>query len=112
MRRPFKWDKQYLYWGMTAFCVIAASIFFYMALRDLPNIGKWIGGVVRILSPFIWGLAISYLLMPVTRSMEKNIFLPLSRQIFKKSKKHTGKKLSRGLSVFMAIVIFLAAIAA
>ena len=112
MRRPFKWDKQYLYWGITAFCVIAASIFFYMALRDLPNIGKWIGGVVQILSPFIWGLAISYLLMPVMRSMEKNIFLPLSRQIFKKSKKHTGKKLSRGLSVFMAIVIFLAVIAA
>ena len=28
MRRRFNWDKQYLYWGMTAFCVIAASIVF------------------------------------------------------------------------------------
>ena len=112
MRRPFKWDKQYLYWGITAFCVIAASIFFYMALRYLPDIGKWIGGVIGILSPFIWGLVISYLLMPVMRAMEKNIFLPLSQRVFKKSKKHTGKKLSRGLSVFMAIVIFLAVIAA
>ena len=112
MRRPFKWDKKYLYWGITAFCVIAASIFFYMALRDLPDIGKWIGGVARILSPFIWGLVISYLLMPVMRSMEKNIFLPLSARLFKKSRKHTGKKLARGLSVFMAIIIFLAVIVA
>ena len=112
MRRPFKWDKQYLYWGITAFCVIAASIFFYMALRYLPDIGKWIGGVIGILSPFIWGLVISYLLMPVMRAMEKNIFLPLSQRIFKKSKKHTGKRLARGLSVFMAIIIFLAVIAA
>ena len=112
MRRPFKWDKKYLYWGITAFCVIAASIFFYMALRNLPDIGKWIGGVARILSPFIWGLVISYLLMPVMRSMEKNIFLPLSARLFKKSRKHTGKKLARGLSVFMAIIIFLAVIVA
>ena len=112
MRRPFKWDKMYLYWGITAFCVIAASIFFYMALRYLPDIGKWIGGVARILSPFIWGLAISYLLMPVMRSMERNIFQPLSAKLFKKSRKHTGKKLARGLSVFMAILIFLAVIVA
>ena len=112
MRRPFKWDKKYLYWGITAFCVIAASIFFYMALRNLPDIGKWIGGVARILSPFIWGLVISYLLMPVMRSMERNIFLPLSAKLFKKSRKHTGKKLARGLSVFMAIIIFLAVIVA
>ena len=112
MRRPFKWDKKYLYWGMTAFCVIAASIFFYMALRYLPDIGKWIGGVTKILSPFIWGLVISYLLMPLMRSMEKNIFRPLSLRIFKKSKKHTGKRLARNLSVFMSIMVFLAVIVA
>ena len=112
MRRPFKWDKKYLYWGMTAFCVIAASIFFYMALRYLPDIGKWIGGVAKILSPFIWGLVISYLLMPLMRSMEKNIFRPLSLRIFKKSKKHTGKRLARNLSVFMSIMVFLAVIVA
>ena len=112
MRRPFKWDKKYLYWGMTAFCVIAASIFFYMALRYLPDIGKWIGGVAKILSPFIWGLVISYLLMPLMRSMEKNIFRPLSLRIFKKSKKHTGKRLARNLSVFMSIMVFLAIIVA
>ena len=40
MRRPFRWDKKYLYWGITAFCVIAAAIVFYMALRFLPFLGS------------------------------------------------------------------------
>ena len=40
MRRPFRWDKKYLYWGITAFCVVAAAILFYMALNYLPVFGK------------------------------------------------------------------------
>ena len=112
MRRPFRWDKKYLYWGITAFCVVAAAILFYMALNYLPSLGKGIGKIVSILSPFIWGLVICYLLAPLMRILEKNLFLPLSKRIFKKSKKHSGKRLARGLSVFLSIVLFLAIIAA
>ena len=112
MRRPFRWDKKYLYWGITAFCVVAAAILFYMALNYLPVFGKWIGSIVNILSPFIWGLVITYLLAPLMKAMEKNVFLPLTARIFKKSKKHTGKRLARGLSVFLSVVVFLAVIAA
>ena len=32
MRRRFQWDKKYLYWGLTAFCVVAASILFFLLL--------------------------------------------------------------------------------
>ncbi len=39
MRRQFRWDKKYLYWGITAFLVIAGAILFYMALSYLPVIG-------------------------------------------------------------------------
>ena len=46
------------------------------------------------------------------KAMEKNVFLPLTARIFKKSKKHTGKRLARGLSVFLSVVVFLAVIAA
>ena len=112
MRRPFRWDKKYLYWGITAFCVVAAAILFYMALNYLPVFGKWIGSIVNILSPFIWGLVITSLLAPLMKAMEKNVFLPLAARIFKKSKKHTGKRLARGLSVFLSVVVFLAVIAA
>ena len=38
MHRRFNWDKQYLHWGVTAFCVIAASIVFYMVFSNLAMI--------------------------------------------------------------------------
>ena len=38
MRRRFRWDKKYLYWGITAFLVIAAAVLFYMLLQHLPDL--------------------------------------------------------------------------
>ena len=79
MRRIFNWDKKYLYWGVTAFCVIACSILFYMALAYLPTIGTALKALGRILSPFIWGLIICYLLSPMMNFMENRLFLPLGK---------------------------------
>jgi len=109
MRRRFRWDKKYLYWGITAFCVIAACILFYMVLSALPAIGKAIAALFRILSPFIWGLVISYLLAPLMRLMESRLFLPLGSRWFKKGRTQ-GKGFARGMSVFLSIVVFLAVI--
>ena len=50
MRRVFNWDKKYLYWGVTAFCVVACSILFYMALAYLPKVGGVLGSLARILT--------------------------------------------------------------
>ena len=80
MRRQFRWDKKYLYWGITAFLVIAGAILFYMALSYLPVIGKGLGKLLGILSPFVWGLAITYLLHPLMKALERSAFLPLSRR--------------------------------
>ena len=63
MRRRFQWDKKYLYWGLTAFCVVAASILFFLLLTRLPDIGGALKKLASILSPFIWGLVITYLTM-------------------------------------------------
>ncbi len=112
MRRHFRWDKKYLYWGMTAFCVIAAAILFYMALNYLPLLRAGIASLVGILSPFIWGLVICYLLSPLLDVMEKKLFSPLAARIYKKHKKKNGKGLARGLSVLMSEIVFLAVIAA
>ena len=65
MRRHFRWDKKYLYWGVTAFLVVAASILFYMALNYLPVLRGAIQTLARILNPFIWGLVFTYLLTPL-----------------------------------------------
>ena len=111
MRRIFNWDKKYLYWGVTAFCVIAASILFYMAMAYLPAIGKALGSLGRILSPFIWGLVITYLLSPLYKTLYKNVFLPMTEKLSGKKKKGSPK-LAKSLSVLVSIVVFLALITA
>ena len=77
MRRQFHWDKKYLYWGITAFLVLAAEILFYMALSYLPALGKGLSALMRILSPFVWGLVITYLLHPLMKALERSAFTPL-----------------------------------
>ena len=71
MRRRFKWDKKYLYWGITAFLVIAAAVLFYMLLQHLPDVKKGLDRIMTILAPFVWGLVIAYLLLPLTRQLER-----------------------------------------
>lgn len=113
MRRHFRWDKKYLYWGITAFCVIAAETIFYMALRFLPDIGAGLRKLVRILSPFIWGLVITYLLRPLVGALEKNAFGPLSRNLYRKRKSAYRKnRFARSMSVLVAELIMLAILTA
>ena len=111
MKKFIKWDKKYLYWGITAFCVIAAAIIFYMALNYITILGQWLTTVFKILSPFVWGLIITYLLCPLMKRMEKHMFLPITQKIAKKSK-NGGRKLARGLSVFLSEIVLLVVIAA
>ena len=110
MRRHFKWDKKYLYWGFTAFCVVACAILFFMALSYLPAVGRAIKTLVRILSPFIWGLVIAYLLNPLVKTLQSKVFGPLGARIFAKNPKHTGQRMARSLSVFFSEIFMLAII--
>ena len=112
MRRHFKWDKKYLYWGITAFCVVACAILFYMALNYIGVVGRAIKALVRILSPFIWGLVITYLLSPLVRTLQNRLFDPLCARLNRGGKRRRGKKLARGLAVFLSEIIMLAVIVA
>lgn len=73
MENRFKNHKEYFYWGLTAFCVIAASIILYYILQKLPVIGEFIGKVISILQPFIYGLLIAYLLTPLMTKLNKKL---------------------------------------
>jgi predicted PurR-regulated permease PerM len=106
MRRYFRWDKKYLYWGITAFCVIASAILFFMALNYWDTIKEGITKLFRILSPFIWGLVIAYLLNPLVKLLNRKAFAPLFERILKK-KPELAAKVSRGTAVVFAEVIML-----
>ena len=111
MRRSFRWDKKYLYWGVTTFFVVAALILFYMLITHFPDISGAFGRLGKILSPFIWGLIISYLMTPLMKRLDAYVFRPFCGRLFKKSK-NGGKKLARGLSVFVSLLVFLLILAA
>ncbi len=111
MRRHFRWDKKYWFWGMTAFAVIAAAILFYMALSYLPALDNALKKLSRILSPFIWGLVFTYLLTPLMRSMEKHLFYPLGKKLYRKNPVG-AKRFGRVLSVLLSIVVLLAVLTA
>ena len=112
MRRRFNWDKRYLYWGVTAFCVIAAALLFYFAVGNITVFGNTISRLVSILAPFIWGLVICYLLSPLMRSVENRLFLPLARKLYRKNKKNDGHRFARVLTViFCEIVLILVLVA-
>ena len=109
MRRRFHWDKKYLYWGITAFCVIACAILFYMALNYLDMLKQGITSLFRILGPFIWGLVIVYLLLPLVRFLQRKVFGPVCAKVFVK-KPAKGESFARGLAVVFAEIFMLALI--
>ena len=108
MRRFFRWDKKYLYWGITAFCVIACSILFYMALNYLDELKQGLTRLLEILSPFIFGLVIAYLLNPLVKLLKNRVFGPLFDRLFRKTEK--GSRAARMISVILAEIFMLALI--
>ena len=111
--KRFRWDKKYLYWGITAFFVIVASVLFFELITNLPRLSGIFSALMTILSPFIWGLVIAYLLWPLTGILQKNVFEPPARLLF--NKKGTEEKIftfSRALSVFFSIIALIVALAA
>lgn len=112
--KRFRWDKKYLYWGVTAFCVIVASVAFYLLLSNFSQFGSAISKLTTILSPFIWGLVISYLLCPLTNIYQQSLFAPLIAAVSKnvKSGGTKRKSLANGLAVLLAMLTLLAILTA
>ena len=81
--KRFGGDKKYLYWGLTAFAVIACSIAFYMLIARWGDVVKGFSAFVHIIAPFIWGFAITYLLRPAMVFFERTLTNPLGDRLFK-----------------------------
>ncbi len=95
-----KIKNKYVYWGITAFLVLAAIVFFFFCLYRWVRVKAFIIRVFQIFLPFIYGLAIAYILNPVVKFFDNKVF----RKLFKNSK--NKEKISRYLSLTMASLIF------
>jgi len=112
--KRFQWDKKYLYWGLTALAVILSCIIFFMGVQRWNSIRAAIDTLARILSPFIWGFVIAYILNPVMRFLRNAVFDRLFHHLWRNSPKKAVRisRYSRALSITMAELLLLAIIAA
>lgn len=101
-------DSQYFGWGLTAFCVLAGCILFYLLLGHLQTVAAVIRSAISMLSAFIWGFVIAYVLLPMTRYFEYKVFSPLIGRIRKRQIPAGG--MPRVLAITVANAIALAAI--
>lgn len=95
--------KKYIGYGVTAFLVIAASIFFFFFLFKLDSIRGFFSFLARILEPFFLGAVIAYLVAPFYNLLHRNLYDFFSR----KMKPRRAGQLSVGISLFISIVAVL-----
>ena len=94
-------ENVYFRWGMTAFIVIAACLLLFELLSNLNGVFSCIQGILRHLSPVLYGLVIAYLLDPVVIRVQKLLTPILSRRIDEKR----ADRLSLGLGILAALVL-------
>jgi len=104
----FKWEKHYLYWGVTAFLVVVCSILFYSVVTSWSYWWGTFQTLLRIMSPIFWGLILAYFLTPLAKLLER-LLTPALRSVSEK-RPRLGNRLSRALSVLLAVLITLFAV--
>lgn len=77
--KRIKLEKQHYQWGLTAFLVIVCCILAFFAVYRFDIIQKFFGFTVDVLSPFIYGLVISYLICPIYNMTVRGTYGLLNR---------------------------------
>ena len=105
--KKYRWDKKYLYWGVTAFFVIVCSITFFWMIQRWEGMWTTLKLIFKILSPFVWGMVITYLLTPLLRVLEINVFIPFAKRIYKTGEKREKRiqSTARMVSIFASLTI-------
>lgn len=109
----FKWDKKYLYWGVTAFLVLASAILFYYFVFHNAQFLQIFKNIINICFPVIDGLIIAFLLCPLINWFEQKVFI-LFRKKEKRSEPVSEKaaKWLRVLSILLSYVIVISLLTA
>ena len=111
----YRWDKKYLYWGVTVFLVVLASLICFAALFQWEVLASIVGAILKVLTPVFYGVVIAFLVDPVVRFTER-----VFRRVFKKRLaamegnparlKKTAKRW-RAISIVIALILVMAALA-
>ena len=102
----FRWDKKYLYWGVTALCVIAASIVFFLILSKISAIKGFFGIILKVIKPVLYGLLFAYLMNPLVKTFERPILVQWGEKIYGKDSRKS-RSFARCIAILLALVLVL-----
>ncbi len=94
--------RKYFNIGVTAFLVIVCSLIFFFFLFRLGMIADFCLKILGILQPILFGLVFAYLLNPLVKRIESGVKKLLTG---KKIGRFRPERASRGISIFIALLI-------
>lgn len=100
----FRFEKKYIYWGITAFLVIAASLVFYYLLFHMNNVRAGFRTFTKTCMPIIDGLVLAYLMTPLVNHMERDFFIPVCKKLSLNTESAKAKKRMRLLSALITVI--------
>ena len=105
----FKWDRKYLYWGLTAFAVILGVLVIYLLLTNLSSIFNGVSYFLGAFKAVIYGIALAYLLNPLMKHLELPIFVRWGDKLFK-NHPNKSKSFTRAMAITLTMLVVLIAL--
>ena len=102
MKKP-EFDSKMISYGITTVLSVICCIVFFMIIQRWSAIRDAAVAFTRILTPFIWGAVIAYILRPMMTFFQQNAFAPLTSRIFKTEKGRFTA--ARALAVLLSLVL-------
>ena len=96
--------KKYTTIAVYAFLVIAAAITFFFVISEHSVVGRMAGTFFGLMTPFIYGAALAYVLNPVLNWLEKKVFPKVFGD-------RVSKRSRRGLGVLLTFLFGCAVVA-
>lgn len=96
--------------GLGAIVVIVAGIMLYFVMLRLTDIIEVLRGILNLLTPFIYGFAIAYLLNPIAMRVDNYVYELLHNQWKWEGygSKFTSKKIARVIGIISSLLVFFA----
>ena len=104
-------NKKYTTIAVYAFLVIAAAITFFFVISEHSVVGRMAGTFFGLMTPFIYGAALAYVLNPVLNWLEKKVFPKVfGARVSKRSRRGLGVLLTflfgcAVVALFLAVLI-------
>lgn len=102
-KNDIKGQPHYFQWGLTAFFVIIASVLVFYLLGWIPVFWQVFKHLLRILSPFIYGFVMAYLLMPIFNGIYRHLHPWLQART--KNATRIAKGVCSGLTLLIGIAV-------